>query len=241
MATKSMSNDVSVVIPAYNAERYVAEAIESALGQSHPPGEVIVIDDGSTDGTADVVRRFSDRVHYCYQKNGGIGDARNKGIQLARATLLAFLDADDCWTENKLSLQLQQFDLDPELDMVFGQALQVLNGDPWDNRKSNSPLSLNKVPAIIPGGILIKRQSFLRVGDFRSDTKVGEFIDWYARAVELGLKSRVLPDLVLWRRLHDSNQGIRERASVSDYARVLKASLDRRRAAQRHSLTNGDT
>ena len=232
-----MLNDISVVIPAYNSERFVADAIESALGQSHPPAEVIVIDDGSTDGTAEVVRSFSDRVHYHYQENGGIGRARNKGVELARCTFLSFVDSDDCWTENKLSLQLQEFNRDPELDMVFGQALQVVTGDAWDNRKILSQSKLE--PALVPGGILVKRESFLRVGSFRSDTKVGEFIDWYARAIELGLKSRVTQDLVLWRRLHDSNTGIRERASVSDYARVLKASLDRRRAAQQQSTTDG--
>jgi len=236
-----MSNDISVVIPAYNSARYVGEAIQSALGQSHPPVEVIVIDDGSTDGTAEVVRRFSDRVRYCYQENGGIGAARNKGVQLARGTFLSFIDADDCWTQNKLSLQLQQFVLDPELDMVFGHALQVVTGDAWDNRNSDrDPSQMNLTPAVVPGGLLIKRESFLRVGSFRTDTKVGEFIDWYARAIEMGLKSRLLPDLVLWRRLHDSNQGIRERASLSDYARVLKASLDRRRAGQPQPITNGD-
>ena len=232
-----MLNDISVVIPAYNSERFVAEAIESALGQSHPPVEVIVIDDGSTDGTADVVRSFKDRVHYHYQENGGIGRARNKGVELAQCTFLSFVDSDDCWTKNKLSLQLQEFSRDPELDMVFGQALQVVTGDAWDNRSSSTE---NLAPALVPGGILVKRESFLRVGEFRSDTKVGEFIDWYARAIELGLKSRVTSDLVLWRRLHDSNTGIRERASVSDYARVLKASLDRRRAAQRQPITNGE-
>jgi glycosyltransferase involved in cell wall biosynthesis len=231
-----MLNDISVVIPAYNSERYVAEAIESALGQSHPPAEIIVIDDGSTDGTAEIVRRFSDRVHYLHQENGGIGNARNRGVQLAQCSFLSFVDSDDAWTKDKLSLQLQLFNSVPELDMVFGHAAQVVTGDAWDNRNANLS-RMDLVPAIIPGGILIKRESFFRVGAFRTDTKVGEFIDWYARAIELGLKSRVTPDLVLWRRLHDSNQGIRERASVSDYARVLKASLDRRRAAQRQ---NGD-
>lgn len=237
-----MSNDVSVVIPAYNSERYVAEAIRSALGQTQPPAEVIVIDDGSTDGTADVVRSISDpRVHYSYQENGGIGAARNNGIQQARSTYLSFLDSDDCWPADKLSVQLHEFASHPEVDMVFGQALQV-NGEAWDKRSSNDLSQVRLEPAIIPGGILIKRETFLRVGLFRSDTKVGEFIDWYARAMELGLVSRVLPELVLWRRLHDSNTGIRERASYGgDYARVLKASLDRRRAAQRQSTPNGDT
>jgi len=86
------------------------------------------------------------------------------------------------------------------------------------------------VPGMVPGTMLIKRAAFDRVGKFQGGLKVGEFIDWYARAVELKVRSLVLPELLLWRRIHDSNQGVRERQSVTDYARVLKAKLDRKRA-----------
>jgi hypothetical protein len=85
---------------------------------------------------------------------------------------------------------------------------------------------------MVPGTLLVKRPAFDRVGLFKTDLKVGEFIDWYARAMELGLRSKMLPELLLWRRLHRTNQGVRERQSVTDYARVLKASLDRRRAGK---------
>jgi hypothetical protein len=85
------------------------------------------------------------------------------------------------------------------------------------------------VPGMVPGTMLIKRDAFFRVGLFKGNLKVGEFIDWYARAVELKVRSLILPELFLWRRIHDSNQGVRERQSVSDYARVLKAKLDRAR------------
>jgi hypothetical protein len=90
------------------------------------------------------------------------------------------------------------------------------------------------VPGMVAGTMLIKRRALFRVGRFKDDLKVGEFIDWYARAVELQVRSLVLPDLLLWRRIHDSNQGVRERQSVTDYARVLKAALDRKRAAGRN-------
>ncbi len=129
------------------------------------------------------------------------------------------------------SVQLRAFESDPALEMVFGQALQLQNGPEWEAGVRDNQLAVaGMVPGMVPGTMLIKRDAFLRVGKFQGDWKVGEFIDWYARAVELQIRSLVLPELLLWRRIHDSNQGVRERQSVSDYARVLKAKLDRKRA-----------
>jgi glycosyltransferase involved in cell wall biosynthesis len=226
---------VSVIIPVYNYERYLAEAIESAVSQTHQHLEVIVVDDGSTDQSGEVARSFAGRgVVYCHQVHAGIGPARNKGIELAQGDYVAFLDADDRWPEEKTERQLRAFESDPALEMVFGQAVQLQNGPEWESGVKDKKLPVSgMVPGMVPGTMLIKRDAFFRVGKFQGDWKVGEFIDWYARAVELQIRSLVLPDLLLWRRIHDSNQGIRERQSVSDYARVLKAKLDRKRAEGR--------
>ena len=133
----------------------------------------------------------------------------------------------------KIERQLRAFENDPALEMVFGQALQLQNGPEWEAGVRDKKLAVaGMVPGMVPGTMLIKRDAFLRVGKFQGDWKVGEFIDWYARAVELQIRSLVLPDLLLWRRIHDSNQGVRERQSVTDYARVLKAKLDRKRAEE---------
>ncbi len=226
---------VSVIIPVYNGERYLAEAVESALGQSHAPAEVIVVDDGSTDASAEAARRFSEHVRYEWQAHAGIGAARNRGTELARGELLAFLDADDRWPTGKLARQLEVLRLDPDLGMVFGHVRQLHDGPEWEMgiaQQSSSPSEL--VPGYLPGTLLIRRETFTRVGRFRTDCKVGEFIDWYARAQELRLRSMCLPDLMLWRRIHRANQGILQRASVNDYAKIMKASLDRRRAAGNH-------
>jgi glycosyltransferase involved in cell wall biosynthesis len=226
---------VSVIIPVYNYDRYLAEAVESVLGQTYQNREVIVIDDGSTDQSGEVARSFAGRrVVYGHQAHAGIGPARNKGVALARGEFLAFLDADDRWPLEKLERQLNAFENDPALEMVFGQALQLQNGPAWEAGVRDQNLNLpGMVPGMVPGTMLIKRAAFDRVGKFQGDWKVGEFIDWYARAVELNVRSLVLPELLLWRRIHDSNQGIRERQSVTDYARVLKAKLDRTRAEGR--------
>ena len=223
---------ISVIIPVYNYERYLGEAIESVLNQTYQHLEVIVVDDGSTDQSAEVAESFAGSgVRYCPQAHAGIGPARNKGVELAQGEFLAFLDSDDRWPLEKLERQLRAFETDPALEMVFGQALQLQNGPEWEAAVSDYQVAVGgMVPGMVPGTMLIKRDAFLRVGQFQGGWKVGEFIDWYARAVELQIRSVVLPELLLWRRIHDSNQGVRERQSVSDYARVLKAKLDRRRA-----------
>ena len=223
---------VSVIIPVYNYDRYLAEAVESVLNQTYRNIEVIVVDDGSTDQSGAVARSFASRgVRYCQQVQAGIGPTRNKGVDLAQGDFIAFLDADDRWPLEKIERQLQAFENDESLEMVFGQALQLQNGPAWEaGVKDKNLIVAGMVPGMVPGTMLIKRAAFDRVGKFQGNLKVGEFIDWYARAVELNVRSLVLPELLLWRRIHDSNQGIRERQSVSDYARVLKAKLDRRRA-----------
>ena len=223
---------VSVIIPVFNYDRFLGEAIESVLSQTYQHLEVIVVDDGSTDRSGEVAKSFANRgVRYCHQVNAGIGPARNKGVELARGEFLAFLDADDRWPEEKIERQLRAFESDPSLEMCFGQALQLQNGPQWEaGVKDNKLPEAGMVPGMVPGTMIIKRDAFDRVGKFPGGLKVGEFIDWYARAVELQVRSAVLPDLFLWRRIHDSNQGVRERQSVSDYARVLKAKLDRGRA-----------
>ena len=223
---------VSVIIPVYNYDRYLAEAVESVLSQTYQHLEVIVVDDGSTDRSGEVAKSFAGRgVRYCQQVHSGIGPTRNKGVELAQGVFIAFLDADDRWPVQKIERQLRAFESDPALEMVFGQALQLHNGPEWEAEVSDYKVAADgMVPGMVPGTMLIKRAAFDRVGKFLGDWKVGEFIDWYARAVELQIRSLVLPELLLWRRIHDSNQGVRERQSVSDYARVLKAKLDRKRA-----------
>src|SRR5699024_4081686 len=99
---------VSVILPVYNAEDYISDAIQSVLNQTYTDWELIVVDDGSTDQTKKVINPFleDDRIRYFYQENGGQGSARNKGIERAKGIYLALLDADDVWKVDKLQSQL---------------------------------------------------------------------------------------------------------------------------------------
>jgi glycosyltransferase involved in cell wall biosynthesis len=221
---------VSVIIPAYNCQCYIAEAIESALHQTYIPVEVIVLDDDSTDRTLEIARRFSS-VHCVSQVHAGAGAARNRGAALARGALLAFLDADDRWPLHKLSRQVEALRHQPNLDMVFGCVQQLHAGTEWEEAIAKPDDSTSQLmPGFVAGTMMIRREAFIRVGEFRTEWKVGEFIDWYGRATDMGLRSMCMPGLLLWRRIHATNQGIVQRASVSDYAKVIKARLDRRRA-----------
>ena len=115
---------ISVMIPVYNCDRYLGEAIESVLSQTYRPLEIIIIDDGSTDGSAAVAKRFMPHIHYYYQANAGIGSARNKGIELAQGSFFAFLDADDLWSKDKLAQQMAALEAHPGVDVVFGHVTQ---------------------------------------------------------------------------------------------------------------------
>jgi glycosyltransferase involved in cell wall biosynthesis len=218
---------ISVIIPVYNGDRYLADAIRSVHSQGDYPLEIIVIDDGSTDNSAEVARSF-EAVRYAYQPNAGIAAARNHGVRLSSGGLLAFLDADDLWTPHKLRRQLAAFDSDPALDMVFGHAEQFVDEHCAAPASRRAPTSL--MAAYVAGAMLIRRDAFLRVGEFNLKYTVGEFIDWFARATEAGLKARLLDELVLRRRIHDTNIGIRRRDARGDFLHLIKARLDRCRA-----------
>lgn len=111
--------DVSVVIPTYNRARLVAESIESALCQTTPPREIIVVDDGSTDDTSRVLASFGDRIICVRQENQGVGCARNRGMAMARGRYIAFLDSDDIWPVFKLELQVAVMEGNPDLGLLF--------------------------------------------------------------------------------------------------------------------------
>jgi glycosyltransferase involved in cell wall biosynthesis len=225
---------VSVIIPVYNGERYLAEAIESVLTQPYRPIEVMVVDDGSTDGSAEVVKRYAPTVQYVFQSHSGAGAARNQGINLAQGDFLAFLDADDLWVKDKLTRQMTVFCDDRSLDIVFGQVQQFRSPDLDDQLKRRILGDGEVMPGYHPGTMLIRRDAFFRVGPFQTHWRVGEFIDWYLRAMEQGLKAFLLPEVVMKRRLHADNLGTRERKLQIDYVRILKASLDRRRKVKDH-------
>lgn len=223
---------VSVVVPVHNGERYLAECIRSILEQRHPALDVHVVDNASTDGTADVARSFpSVRYHHLEEK--GLANALNHGIEHSTGEVLAFLDCDDLWTPNRLALQLDALARDPDLDVVYGHVEQFVSPELDDATKAKLAVRDARMPGRHKTSMVIRRESFRRVGPFEPTIDMGDFLDWYLRARDLGLREVVLPEIVSRRRIHTSNMGHTDRANRVEYVRILKRSLDRRRGLAR--------
>ena len=180
--------EVSVIIPAYNAERFLQEAIDSVLRQTHRDFEVIVVDDGSSDGTARIAAGFP-TVRYVHQANRGASAARNHGARLASGKYLAFLDADDAWHPCKLEHQLRALKEHPE--SVFCHTL--LTRDPDVAKGGDSPplhyvlrpdLSATFLdPYLCPSSVMVLREAFERVGGFDEDLPIAEDVDLFLRVL----------------------------------------------------------
>jgi glycosyltransferase involved in cell wall biosynthesis len=221
---------VSVMIPVYNGAAYLGEAIESVLAQTYRPLELIVVDDGSDDGSDEVARVYGDDLLYVRQRRGGNGAARNRALEHATADFFAFLDADDRFTPEKLERQMATLQANPELDMVFGHVVEFVSPELDEAARSAiRPPAEGPRPWASPNLMLIRRASFFRAGLFSATLRVGVTVDWYARAQEQGLRSLALDDVVLERRIHTQNNGLRERDARLQYVQVLKAAIDRRR------------
>jgi glycosyltransferase involved in cell wall biosynthesis len=212
---------VSVVMPVFNTASFVAEAIKSVLSQEAALDiELIVVDDGSADGSAEVVMTFGGVRLLRHDQNRGIGAARNTGVRAATGEFLAFLDADDVWPQASLSARLAVLDAESECDAVAGGVVQFGAGRPDSQQESG----------FLAGNVLVRRDAFDRIGEFDETLRVGEFIDWYARAIDGGLRFRQIDTLALRRRIHASNTMLGIGKEPLDYTRVLRQALARRRA-----------
>ena len=219
---------ISVIVPAYNAGRFLPEAIASIQAQNYPEIEILLIDDGSTDNTPEIAAGFGSAVRYFRKPNGGQASARNLGLREARGEIFAFLDADDQWPENKLALQLPRLTVDDATDVVSGRIRYVaLPGALMLNYRFEGPDQT--VAHIHLGAALYRRSAFQKVGPFDETLHVGEDQDWFLRAREQGLKIVVMREVTLLYRLHDSNITRGASAEKLELILLVRKSLERRR------------
>lgn len=218
---------VSCIIPVYNGERYVREAIESVLNQTYSNMEIVVVDDGSTDQTAAAVKEFGSEIKYFYQPNAGPGPARNFGIQVSSGEWLAFLDADDLWLPDKIKLQAERLLSSSRLDLCFS-----LMRNFWDPKLSKYEKKFKQeglvklCPPFSLCTLLAPKSSFERIGKFDYRFFLGEEVDLFLRMREYGLRYEIVEKVLVRRRLHGANMtwnlGAIKRASL---LRVAKKSL----------------
>jgi glycosyltransferase involved in cell wall biosynthesis len=224
---------VSCIIPVFNGERFLAEAIQSILGQTYKNLEVIVVDDGSTDGTADVVAGFGDAVTYVRQENAGPSTARNRGIQEAHGEFIAFLDADDVWHAEKLEKQLARFRERPELAYTVTWIQNFWEEEVRDEaiQFKDHPRS-RPVPGYTTQTLVVRREWLDKTGGLDASMAHGDAANWFQRADAAGAVSDVLQEVLTRRRLHLQNRSrLRADNSREAFLKVLKDRLDRQRGS----------
>jgi glycosyltransferase involved in cell wall biosynthesis len=222
---------VSCIIPVYNGERYLREAICSILAQTYRPLEIIVADDGSTDGTAAVIAAYGNQVRYLSQANTGPAAARNLGLRAALGDSVAFLDADDLWHPEKLARQMTQLQKRPEIDLCFARYRNFWIPDlaEEERRFRNHPLSHAQAAWCI-GTLLARRAAFEKFGYFNERAREFENMIWFLRAAAEGAVIEFLPDVLMDRRFHPDNITRTKKAEISNsFFSLLKQWRDFRR------------
>ena len=218
---------VSVVIPFYDSASYLGQAIESVLAQTHPAVEIVLVDDGSTDAGPEIAAGYARRATLIRQANAGVGPARNAGVAVTRGPLIAFLDADDLWEPEKLALQVAALDADRDIDGVITMVQEFLSPEIDPAVAPLSPAAEPRVGAI-PSALIVRRHVVETIGPFTA-SPTGQWAEWYTRFVDHGFRSIALEGVLVRRRLHLTNLGLRHRSERQAYLHALKASLDRRR------------
>lgn len=221
---------VSVVIPVHNAEPFLASTLESVMRQRYPALEIIVVDDGSTDGSAAIAKGCPGNIRYVFQPNAGPPAARNTGLHLATGDLITFLDADDLWTDDRLAVQLRLYAQSPAVDVVAGRFQWVRPGGVEDARPRCTPLAEPRNPLSLGTGLFRRRLFATVVGELDEALWYSDDVDWYLRARELGIPMLLHDDVVLLYRRHDRNITNDEPLSRAFFLTALKKSLDRRRS-----------
>jgi glycosyltransferase involved in cell wall biosynthesis len=221
---------VSVIIPVFNGERFLAQAIESVVAQDHRPLEIVVIDDGSTDRSRRVARAFDD-VIVIVSSNHGAAAARNLGLARATGPFITFLDADDLMAAGRLTAQLEHLRTHPGAGCVLmRQELLIEPGATHPVWRPDGPVGVPPMTG------LLRREASERVGGFDPSYRVVEDTEWLFRLREAGVRIDVLPRVGVIRRIHRDNLSLQVDLMRSELARSLRARV-RRQASDRSPVS----
>ncbi len=231
---------VSVIIPVHNREKFIQDALKSVFKQDYEALEVIVVDDGSTDRTAEVVRSFK-KVRYFYQAHQGIGpaQARNLGLRESKGEFISFLDSDDMWLPQKTRLQVNYLLANPDKGLVLCHIKNFIETGSdipsWLDEKTKRNMADINAASFIPSALMSRRSVFEKIGDFNISFKMGDDTDWFLRAREASVPMAILPDKLTLRRIHDSNLSHLmndSRWTVQNVLKIVKASIDRKKSKE---------
>lgn len=226
-----MEHLISCIVPVHNGERFIEESIDSIVNQTYQNTEIIVVDDGSTDGTLEALAPFEERLSCLHKEKGGPATARNAGILAAKGSFIAFLDSDDKWESDKLERQMLAFADNPDLGICVCHVQnfweQELSSE--EERFRGHPRS-KPMPGYVTQALLARREVFDQVGLFDERLQHSDDTDWFLRAQQANVQSCLLPDVLVHRRMHFGNRSRRHAGrSRDEFIQIVKANLDRKR------------
>jgi glycosyltransferase involved in cell wall biosynthesis len=228
---------ISCIVPVYNGAEYLPEALDSILRQTLPVTEIIVVDDGSTDATAEVAARYLPRIRYMRQENRGPASARNTGIRACSGNFISFLDADDTWHRKKIELQMDALQADSGSGICLASVQNF-----WIEALAHERERLKDHPFAKPvlgyvcQALLARRGVFDHVGGFDETLRIGEDTDWFDRVRAAGIRQVALADVLVNRRIHGKNISY-EMYRSKDARAALLENVIRHRKQQRTSAS----
>lgn len=222
---------VSVIIPVFNTEKYIIEALNSVINQTYKNIEIIAVDDASTDSSVKIISDFKDIKLIKLAENMGVGYARNIGIKESTGKFITFLDSDDFWVKEKLKIQIDKLLKDQNIGGVFGKFENFFEKKveipPYINKNSFLKPDLGRIKSL--GTIMLRKSVFEKVGMFSEKIRSGEDIDWFFRAGDAGIKFTFYPNLLMYRRLHETNLSYSSLNNITTLMEILKSSIQKKR------------
>jgi len=223
---------VSVLCAVYNTAQFIRAALESALAQSQPADEVIVIDDGSSDDSA-AIAEATPGVRTIREVHRGVAPTRNIALTHARGELVAWLDADDIWTPDKLAVQVAYMDAHPDVGMTFTHQRLVFEPGIKQPYWVRDAMIGQDSPVAGTCSMVVRRALFDQIGGFDASKTPADDTDWIIRAKNAGIPYMILPEMLLFRRVHAGNLSTTLPLGKSKLLGLLRDSIQRQREAGR--------
>ncbi len=228
---------VSVIIPLYNGSQFIEETLDSALAQDYAPFEIIVVDDGSTDDGADIVKKYPAPVRYLYRENQGNAAARNYGIRKGQGEFIALLDQDDLWEKHKIKTHVNYMLKNPEIYFTIAHFKYFLSPGVERPAWLRENLIKNQHADYSPSSLVARKGIFDAVGYFNREFKTGSDSDWFFRARDMNIPMAVINEVLLYRRVHNSNQSIHVSQAHTEMLKLIRESIHRKKYNEKHGRT----
>lgn len=215
---------VSIIVPVYNGDSYISETLDSILGQNYAPIEIIVVNDGSTDQSGEIIQSYKN-IKYFYQENIGVPFARNRGIIESNGEFIAFSDQDDIWEPGKLTYQVNYLLDKPLCEYVISKRKIFMEPGIEPPYWLKKELLDSENIDYSPSSLLARTSLFQKIGFFNTELKNASDVDWFFRAKNAGIQKGIIDKVLYLKRIHRDNQSNRVQALHKEYLQIIRQSI----------------